>query len=456
VVPTPSTRQSATADGSTSDRSTSAPSAADPSTADQSPTDPPARHRAVSRRRALGALGSIGLAATAGCAGLRDAVGPLREHVHRSDADLSGDAGPWPTQGADAHRSGAPGARAPPEDATVAEVTPVGRFASAQVAVDGDRAYVGVDRRTAPADDGTFSGVVALDLDAERPDERVAWSAPEGGGTTGFTPTVAGRTVVAPVGEGLKALDARDGTVRWRTTAGGGTTAVAGETCYTYTDRLIALDAVTGETRWTSEETAAAPSGFAVGEDAVALACGGGGEGALYCIDRADGATRWRYEAVGESYASAVTDGTRAYAVGTDGVLHAVRLDGGEGVWTHAFAGESYQRVAVADGTVYAAGTNGDGVVALDAATGRERWRFAVEIGGASTPAVTPDAVLAVAPTSEGRHLFVLDRASGDERARFALPGGLFEEIQPVVRDGVAYVVAEPRRETQAFLYAVR
>ncbi|MFB6080144.1 MAG: PQQ-binding-like beta-propeller repeat protein [Haloferacaceae archaeon] len=419
------------------------------------PDTPSTGTRTVSRRRALAALGAGALAATAGCAGLRDAVGPLRRHVHRSDADLSGDAGPWPTRGADARRSGTVAGRAPPEDAVVSRVTTVDRYVRTQPAIVGGRAYVGADRRTTATDETQFSGLVAVDLDAERPEGRTAWRAAAGGPTTSFTPTVAGHTVVAPLGEGVKALDRRDGTVRWRTTAGGGTTAVVGGTCYTYADRVVALDAVTGERRWQSEETAAAPTGFAVVKDAVALACGDGGDGSLYCFDRTDGATRWRYAALGESYASAVVDDDRAYAVSTAGVLHAVTLDGGERAWTHAFDGESYRRVAVADGVVYAAGTNDDAVVALDAATGERRWRYDAGIGGASTPAVTPDSVLVVAPTSEGRRLLVLDRASGAERYRFALPAGLFEEVQPVVRDGVAYVPAEPRRETQGYLYAV-
>lgn len=408
-----------------------------------------------SRRRTLAALGSTALAATAGCAALGDGIGPLRDHVHRSDADLSGDAGPWPTQGADARRRGAVAGRAPPADATVRAVTSAGRYASVQPALAGGRLYLGVDRRTTETSEGEFSGVVAVDLDAERPDERVAWRAPEGGSTTGFTPTVAGNTVIAPVGPGLKAFDAADGTLRWRTAAGGGTTAVVGETCFTYADRVIALDAVTGERRWESEATGAAPSGFAVADDAVVLACGDGGAGSLYCFERANGHGRWRYEALGESYASAVTDGARAYAVSTAGVLHAVSLDGGDRAWTHEFRGESYQRVAVADGTVYAAGTNGDALVALDAVTGRRRWRSATEVGGPSPPAVTPESVLAVAPTREGRRLFVLDRATGRERRRFELPDGLFEEVQPVAGDGVAYVLAEPSAETQCYLYAV-
>lgn len=413
-----------------------------------SPLDP------ASRRRFLAAVGAGGLAATSGCVNaLGDAVDPLRSHVHHRDADLSGDAGPWPTTGADAHRSGAVDGAAPPRDATLRRVTAAGQFVRAQPAVVGTRAYFGVDRRTGENGD-EFSGLVAIDIDADRTDGRVAWR--EKGSGSRFTPTVAGNTVVAPLDEGVGALDARVGTVFWRNTAARGAIAVVGGTCYSHADGLVALDAVTGETRWTSEATEAAAQGFAVGEDAIALACGDGGEGSLYCFERSDGSTRWRYREVGESYASAVTDGERAYVVGTDGVVHAVRLATGEQAWTRHFEGESYQRVAVSDGTVYATGTNDNRLDAVDAASGDLEWQAAVGRFGLSPPAITPGAVVAFGHTREGRQLFVLDRANGTERHRHGLPNGADESIQPVVADGVAYVFGEPAMETQGYLYKVR
>lgn len=407
----------------------------------------------MGRRRFLAAGGAGSLAATAGCIhALSDAVGPSQGHVYHRDADLSGDAGPWPTTGADARRSGAVEGSAPPEDAKLRQVTAVGQFVRAQPAVAGTRAYLGVDRRTGENGD-EFSGIIAIDLDADRPDGRVAWR--EKGSVSRFTPKVAGNTVVAPLDEGMGALDAHDGTVYWRNTLARGAIAVVDETCYSYSEELVALDAVTGETRWTSEATEAAAQGFAVSKDAVALACGDGSEGSLYCFERSDGSTRWRYRDVGESYASAVTDGEQAYVVGTDGVLHAVTLARGEQAWTRRFDGDSYQRVAVSEGTVYTAGTNDNRLVAADAASGDLEWQAAVGPFGLSTPVITPDALVAIGHTQEGRQLFVLDRANGTERHRHRLPDGVGEPIQPVVADGVAYVLAEPAMETQGYLYEV-
>lgn len=285
----------------------------------------------------------------------------------------------------------------------------------------------------------------------------MAWRAAAGDSSASFTPTVRGRVVYAQVGDGIEALEAATGDVFWKTRAGGLTPTVDGVDCFTADgDGAIALDAVTGETRWRSEPTENALSGFAVADDAVCLACGDGGEGSLWAFERSDGHTRWHYSDLGESYATAVTDGERVYAVATEGRLHAVGLADGERRWTYRVQGESYVQPAVADGTVYLSGTNHDRLAALDATTGDVVWDRAIGIGGVSSPTVTAESVLMVTGTREGERLLVLAREDGTERARVELPRGMYDAVQPVVDDGVAYVVAEPAMETRSFLYAVR
>lgn len=412
-----------------------------------------------SRRALLRTLGTAAVAAAAGCVGgFDDALAGLRPHVHRRDAPVDDPAGPWPTLGADPRRTGAVAtASPPPGDARARPVTPVGLFARSQPAVAGDRAFVGVDRRTTERDGDEFSGLVAVDLTGERRERPAAWRAEAGRATASFTPTVRGRVVYAQVGGTVRALDARDGALYWRTRAGSGgvTPAVAGEDCFTAGDRVVALDAVTGERRWTSEELVAAPAGLAVTGDAVALSCGDGGVGALYGFERADGATRWRYDPVGESYAGVVADGERAYVVGTDGDLHAVGLAGGEEVWTHPLGDPAYERPAVADGTVFAA-ADGGRVVALDAASGAVRWERRVGVGGTAAPAATGAAVVVVTATRDGERLVVLDRSDGTDLRRTPVPGHDAGRVQPALGDGVAYVVGEGREGTQSFLYAVQ
>lgn len=414
-----------------------------------------------SRRSFVGAVGAATLTSVSGCTAVSRLADPLRSHVLHEEAPVDSYEEAWPTHAADPTRTGAVTDRtAPSADALVQELTTLGLYADSQPTLSGTRAYVGVDRREFDGtefDRGEFSGLVAFDLGDDRPDATVAWRAAADGSSASFTPTVRGRVVYAQIGAGLEALDAATGEVFWRTRAGGLTPTVDGPDCFTADgDRVIALDAATGETRWRSEPTENAPSGFAVADDAVCLACGDGGEGALWTFERSDGQTRWHYPDLGESYATAVTDGERVYAVSTGGTLHVVGLADGERRWTHSVDGESYVQPAVADGTVYLSGTNHSRLAALDAVTGEVAWDRPVGIGGVSAPTVTAESVLAVTGTREGERLLALDRADGTERARIELPRGMYDAVQPVVADGVAYVVAEPAEETRSFLYAVR
>jgi outer membrane protein assembly factor BamB len=416
----------------------------------------------IRRRDALAALGAGAVLSTSGCLGTaRDLVGEIRGYTHHADAPVASASTPWPQLGTGPGRTGsAPDATAPGGEATAGEVTPIGLFPTAQPAVAGDEAYLGVDRRRGVAGDAedTFSGLIAVDLTSERSDEAVRWRVPEGGATTAFTPAVRGRVVYAQVGHGMGAYDAENGGREyWHNGAGGLPPAVDGRRVFTAdTDGAVALDAVTGEVVWRSDPPSNAPSGVAVADGAVVLACGDSREGALYCYERDDGSERWRYGAVGESYATPVVGDGLVLVVGTDGELHAVEVQSGERRWLYALGEDSFQRVSYRDGVVYATGTNSDYCTAIDAETGEQRWRVRVGVSRVSPAALTESAAVLTTRTDEGGRLVVLDREDGRERARVPVPVPEVEETQPVVGDGVAYVVAEPRDRAVGVLYAVR
>lgn len=406
------------------------------------------------RREFLRAAATGAVVATAGCL---DAL-PFQSHVHHEDAPVGEYGHPWPTLGADPARTGArPDATPPSADATLLEATIVGQFADAQPAIVGSVAYLGVDRRDTDEREGEFSGLLAVEVgDGTVGSDAVAWRQAEGGGGRAHTPTVRGNVVFSPVGDGVAAFDASDGEPYWRNRDGGIAPAVAGEDCYTgVSETALALDAVTGETRWTFDGLVAAPSGFAVADDAVCLACGDGGEGALYAFERDDGTVRWRYDDVGESYAAAVTDGERAYAVGTDGTLHAVSLSDGERAWHRSMGDPSYARPAVTGGTVYVAGTNSERVAALDAESGEPRWARRLGVGALSPPAVAAGTLLLTGATSDGHRLFALDAADGRQRWQVATPSPPIRSVQPVVADGRVFVVASPDERVQDALYVL-
>jgi outer membrane protein assembly factor BamB len=129
-----------------------------------------------------------------------------------------------------------------------------------------------------------------------------------------------------------------------------------------------------------------------VAVDGTVYVPGSGDPGYVHAIDAETGKPKWRFEPAGyASCAPAVADG-RVY-FGTWGKqFYALDAETGRKVWSkdvgHRFSSSS---PAVVDGTVYV-GTNGDGpmvvsgdddeefvsgaVLALDAETGTERWRY--------------------------------------------------------------------------------
>jgi serine/threonine-protein kinase len=130
--------------------------------------------------------------------------------------------------------------------------------------------------------------------------------------------------------------------------------------------------------------------------------------------------------------APALADGT-LYVGSLDGELRAVGTDGTER-WAEevgAIAGD----VSVEGGTVYA-GTLDSHLVALDAATGDERWSFKGADWFWARPLITSDTIYA--PTTLGT-VYAIDRASGTEKWESA-PTSAEVHATPVLVDGVLLI----------------
>jgi outer membrane protein assembly factor BamB len=246
-----------------------------------------------------------------------------------------------------------------------------------------------------------------------------------------FSPTLAGGLVYgAGSGGGLVALDAASGAERWRAAgvrpAAGGCAPVAGGVVYVGgSGGVHALDAATGRERWrfppdearflVASSPVAAGGAIYVGvfEPRQDPALEAEHEGAVYALDAAGGAVRWR---------------------SSTGALAA-------------------QEVAVAGGTVYVGTIDIQGrasdrgaLVALEAATGRQRWRFGPgDRAGLGPPAVAGGVVYvgggAAPDLAEGRGLlYALDAATGAERWRADLAPRW--SARPAVVDGMLYAGA--------------
>jgi outer membrane protein assembly factor BamB len=273
------------------------------------------------------------------------------------------------------------------------------------------------------------------------PDVDLPWREPDGGGRVAMPrggPSNTGELDASgPEGEPVE---------RWRFQLPAGTASYAApvvtdDTIYVAPPggTLVAVDRATGERRWQfrgpgNEPVSGAPA-VAEGVLYVGLV-----DGTLYALDALTGQERWRIETAAPFTSPVVSDGTiflsanttqGVYPVvagdlvfigGNCGCDRLVALDAATGselwtfasdfAWLHAVSAKTGQvrwqvdgvaataAPAVANGTIYAIGDDGS-LVALDAATGTERWRRALTTDpGQPTSQIT-------SPTVAGEGVFI-------------------------------------------------
>jgi outer membrane protein assembly factor BamB len=202
------------------------------------------------------------------------------------------------------------------------------------------------------------------------------------------SPAVAGGRVVFGSSDGhVYALDAATGRPVWTYDAKisvHSPPAVAGGRVFigTWDTRLLVLDAADGRLLWTFQGGTDAKNGVLQGMVAAPVVGGdtvymGARDGFLYAFDAANGTMRWRYDAHGSwVVASAAVDEETVYAATSDTTAF-VALDKATGrerfsvdmrVWTYASP-------VIAGRVAFAAAMDG-GLYAFDAGTGRRLWQW--------------------------------------------------------------------------------
>jgi outer membrane protein assembly factor BamB len=145
-------------------------------------------------------------------------------------------------------------------------------------------------------------------------------------------------------------------------------------------EAVMGLDAASGEIRWEGERQSGPVGPPAVAGDLVIHATGRDAGTALVARGLDDGREEWRMFA-GQSIPGGVTvEGGRAYAATRNGTLLAVDAATGEEEWRFRAAGAVGTTVAVLEGLVHVtAQSRSTGIStlhAVDAESGREEWRF--------------------------------------------------------------------------------
>ena len=261
----------------------------------------------------------------------------------------------------------------------------------------------------------------------------------------------------------LRAIDARTGEIRWAADAGApidAAPAVAGELVLAATrdGGFLAFARADGADRWrvrAGKELPLAWEGMSgdlyTASPAVAgdVAVFGGGDGAVTAIELASGDVRWRFATGGRVRSSpAIADGV-VYAGSADGSLYAIALDDGREIWRFDTAGRrldsaryGYDRrtitssPAVAGGAVFFGSRDG-ALYAVDAATGRLRWRVLHDDTSWSiaSPAVVDGLVLDA--SSDAWFFHAVDAATG--RVVWRVDTGVPVWPSPVVAGGTAW-----------------
>lgn len=213
----------------------------------------------------------------------------------------------------------------------------------------------------------------------------------------------------------------------WGPTTVAGTTILGGNV--NQRGGVFAVDTLTGKVKWTSRPTgngnpwvATAP---AVSGDIVITIM----NNTLVALSLATGRQVWRGPATKQSATVAVSSGL-AYVLGDDGNFYALEAATGRERWKVGFrrAGSCHALPIVRDGTVYVsvailtrpadANRSAEGseyLFALDANTGQERWRYP-EAGSRGAcleqPIITADTFFGV----QSQALYAVNLATGRER----------------------------------------
>lgn len=257
------------------------------------------------------------------------------------------------------------------------------------------------------------------------------------------------------IGVSATTAHAQSGTLLWSHEIGGQLWAPLthhGGTLYFGSDdsAFYAFDMGTREVRWRFETGDIIRSGAEIAGENVLFASD---DGFLYALATDSGAEAWRFDlgsveikrvlpATGPPYeydylhSSPVHREGTVYVGSANGVLYAIDAETGKERWRFETDGKVRSTPAVDGGIVYFGSWDGH-VFAVAAESGTEFWRF--DTGGIvqGSPAVNPGRVFV---GSRSAAVFALDARTGEQKWKHTHADGSWVESSPVYSDGVVYI----------------
>jgi outer membrane protein assembly factor BamB len=205
----------------------------------------------------------------------------------------------------------------------------------------------------------------------------------------------------------------------------------AGVVFFTYVDgRLVAVDAKTGRPIWTTNLHSHLESSPVVVGNRLFL---GDDKTNVVAVRASDGKVLWQFNSPGAIKASPSYHDGRVYVADYEGSMFCLRAADGKSVWRTNTTkappfgeGGFYSSPAIAFGRAYAARDDGT-VFAFDLGTGRVDWSFPTHnfIYGSPALAKVPGTPPTVYIGSYDEHLYALDARTGRQRWRYDVGGAV-------------------------------
>jgi outer membrane protein assembly factor BamB len=197
-----------------------------------------------------------------------------------------------------------------------------------------------------------------------------------------------------------------------------------------------------GDIKWKFDTKGMTNSSAAVSGNRVYFAAGD----SLYGVDITDGENYWKAEGLGTGIVSpAVADGKVYTASGSKNILYAMDATNGKELWKSTVAAKVTTNITVADGVVYFGGDDSY-YYAVDGNTGKEKWKFKTGYQTHVTPSVADGVVyfgggwsvgVGTMPDSIDKYLYAVDAATGKEKWKVATAAGV--DGTPAISDGAVF-----------------
>jgi outer membrane protein assembly factor BamB len=193
---------------------------------------------------------------------------------------------------------------------------------------------------------------------------------------------------------------------------------------------LQAVDALTGDIKWTFNVKGSGPVAVADGS----LYFGASARN-LYAVNSDTGQEIWRFEASDYVRTPVIMNG-RVFFSDRNNNLYAVNLNSGKEIWRVAMKNKMATHLAANRGLLYFGGRN-DSLSAVDAETGKEKWRYSTT-APCIRPVVADGIIYSATPD---KVIFAIDAETGREKWRYKTKRPLY--APPIVGDGVIYFLDE-------------